>query len=78
MLNDARRGRLAGGHESPVLMRRLALGALWHRVAPFQSAFNDKGLNSPFGARCFMTERFYLGEDGKMRALMHRMALGAL
>ena len=57
VLNDARRGRLAGGHESPVLMRRLALGALWRAWTARASCTGLPSLNAPFGARCFMAPR---------------------
>ena len=40
---------------------------------------HERGLNAPFGARCFMTEehgRAFL--EGHDQVLMHRLALGAL
>ena len=38
-----------------VLMHRLALGALWPVSGLRGDLLSARGLNAPFGARCFMT-----------------------
>ena len=61
-----------------VLMHRLALGALWPVSGLCGDLLSARGINAPFGARCFMTAKLYGDESGQPTVLMRRLVLGAL